>query len=540
MRIRRPTPAHKPFLNAALLTHFLVGAFSLYIGFSLGVASVDHTACNNKNDILASSASRKDVASPSCPDAGAKARKKDGDSSNIDSFFQGGSALVDREDFRHYLDTGIPMNPSAKGNDKVLVFYSSEYARPNVSSSEPSIEESFQQCEQVKIVVTNRNAKRDCIAVVGGWDSYSIHRFLRISHTFGEKVSLANPLRQVGRLHTDKGIYQKPPSGVDQDKDYNKDLVEYLSSMEETLERLAPIAKRAANDQNQITILVCNYGQSEFVNNFVCSARAQGIDLSHILLFATDRETYALSKSLGLHTFDVQDAFGKIPKEHSKQYGGKIFRRVMLAKVYCVHLINQLGYDLLFQDVDIVYYRDPLPYFAENFEDFDVIFQDDGNRQQRYAPYSPNSGLYYVRYNERTRYLFSVFSRMGDSILTSGSHQGALTALLNEHANTRGLTVKVLGRDDDEGQLFPGGYHYHMRSQYMKDLFRGKENPILFHMSWTKDKGKCLLTMLCNSFPSLFSRLTLCSFSQQTEVFPDDRKLVSRRGCRSWTGRVYG
>jgi hypothetical protein len=41
----------------------------------------------------------------------------------------------------------------------------------------------------------------------------------------------------------------------------------------------------------------------------------------------------------------------------------------------------------------------------------------DGARSNRYAPYSPNSGFYYVRYNPRTLYFFSVFMRMGDSVI---------------------------------------------------------------------------------------------------------------------------
>jgi len=91
---------------------------------------------------------------------------------------------------------------------------------------------------------------------------------------------------------------------------------------------------------------------------------------------------------------------------------------MMLSKVYCVHLVNALGYDVLFQDVDVVWYRDPLPYFhSPESRDFDFYFQDDGAHTNRYAPYSPNSGFYYVRYNDRTRYFFEVFLRMGELIL---------------------------------------------------------------------------------------------------------------------------
>lgn len=164
----------------------------------------------------------------------------------------------------------------------------------------------------------------------------------------------------------------------------------------------------------------------------------------------------------------------------------------MMAKVYCVHLINMLGYDLLFQDVDVVWYQHPLKQFFDKPSasgNYDIYFQDDGARSNRYAPYSPNSGFYFVRHNDRTEYFFSVFARMGDLILQSGSHQSALNSILCEHASWRGLKVKVFGRDDPVvGQKFPGGFHYHQRREFMRRLVTGKSKPYIFHMSWTKNK----------------------------------------------------
>ncbi len=48
----------------------------------------------------------------------------------------------------------------------------------------------------------------------------------------------------------------------------------------------------------------------------------------------------------------------------------------MLAKVICVHLVNDLGYDLLFQDVDISWYKNPFNFFnSPDNSGFDVYFQ---------------------------------------------------------------------------------------------------------------------------------------------------------------------
>jgi hypothetical protein len=181
--------------------------------------------------------------------------------------------------------------------------------------------------------------------------------------------------------------------------------------------------------------------------------------------------------------------FGDMPAAEAKHYGDRAFVAMMFAKVVCVQMINFLGYDLLFQDVDVVWYKNPLEYFHDTtneFHEFDMYFQDDGAHSTRYAPLSANSGFYYVRYNARTKYLFTSLLYNGDQILTSHSHQEALVQTMNEHSSLFGLRVKVLSRDMDE---FPGGWHYHKHNKdYMMKVVKEEVSPIIFHMSWTKNK----------------------------------------------------
>ena len=160
----------------------------------------------------------------------------------------------------------------------------------------------------------------------------------------------------------------------------------------------------------------------------------------------------------------------------------------MIAKVLCVQLINHLGYDLLFQDVDVIWYKNPLEYFHDatnSNHNFDMYFQDDGAHSPRFAPYSANSGFYYVRNNEKTRYLFTSLLYHGDMIAESRSHQQALIQLLANHASLFGLRVKVLGRDVGE---FPSGWHYHRQKEFMREIMTEKVVPEIFHINWTNNK----------------------------------------------------
>lgn len=60
--------------------------------------------------------------------------------------------------------------------------------------------------------------------------------------------------------------------------------------------------------------------------------------------------------------------------------------------------------------------------------------------------------------------------------------------LLADHSSSTGLRVKVFDRDSYLGQEFPGGFHYHKRSEFMRTFIAGDRSPYIFHMSWTENK----------------------------------------------------
>ena len=136
------------------------------------------------------------------------------------------------------------------------------------------------------------------------------------------------------------------------------------------------------------------------------------MDLSRVLLFATDAKTKNLAQNtLGLTTFYNPVIFSSIPtgggsSNNMGKFGDKNFGRIMLAKVYCVHLVNDLGYDVLFQDVDVIPLRpDVLDYFdtinIKNNKEFDLYFQYEHDFSRRQAPFCANSGFYFIKSNKK-------------------------------------------------------------------------------------------------------------------------------------------
>jgi hypothetical protein len=87
------------------------------------------------------------------------------------------------------------------------------------------------------------------------------------------------------------------------------------------LEKLKVVADpvAAASNTNSIIVLVCNYGQSELLLNFICNARNKNFKLNSVLVFATDIETYDLMTSFNIAVFYDEDNYGTMPKREARQ-----------------------------------------------------------------------------------------------------------------------------------------------------------------------------------------------------------------------------
>lgn len=432
-----------------------------------------------------------------------------------------GMARITKQDFTDSFDLGVPLDNNVE--DDILLLYQKTNALPEQVKrlykkkhpTNPTLEGAFEEliphisqpsealvnCETLHVILTDHSSRKQCVALVPQYESYHVMKYMRTAFdprtgkTSG-KPGPSHPLTLVSRGYQSNGVQQfLPPLQKHTDRLWDM-LGNYIKELPNVLAKLKPLAQSAATDDKTVIVMVCNFGQSELLMNFACSARASGFDLQKVLVFATDVETQQIAQGLGIKVFYDETNFGDMPSEAAGRYGDRKFTAMMMAKVFCVQLVSLLGYDVLFQDVDIVWFRNPLEYFhnqalANATTYFDMYFQDDGAHSTRYVPYSANSGFYYVRHNDRTQHFFNALLMAGDLVLKTDSHQQALIALLSEHASLFGLRVKVLDKNMEE---FPGGYHYHQKTgKYMRAFFADQVHPYLFHMSWTKNKDNKLL-----------------------------------------------
>lgn len=524
LQSRKGSHPTKKFPLSVICKYFFVSAVSFYVGFVTAYSkfAVDHKSENesynnsgttsrdmqsleskfkNKSheDELTIKALHNTIASLqknlSSNTSNANGADIKSSGSLFDSSFGGflhGVSKIERDDFFGTYDYGSPNDGSAPA----LLLYHGESTLPanptkakqaQISAVPMSAEEATKNCDFMHVVTVPKKRERMCTAVVQNFENWHVQKWMR-QGPHGGPLEVSQPLRSVNRGMMSKGSRAfKVPEKAKIEQHWQM-LTKYLGNFEEVSAQLKSIAEKVAV-KNTIIVLTCNFGQSELLMNFVCNAKAKGLDVSNVLVFPTDQETKDLAESMGLATFHDEKNFGHLPKAEAGHYGDRKFVAMMFAKAVCVHMISFLGYDLLFQDVDIVWYKNPLEYFHDptnEFKDFDVYFQDDGAHSPRYAPYSANSGFYYIRHNDLTRYFLTSLIYSADLILQSTSHQQALIQVMAEHASQFGMRVKVLSREMDE---FPGGWHYNRKKKdFMKSIAKGEITPIIFHMSWTMNK----------------------------------------------------
>eukprot|EP00978_Attheya_sp_CCMP212_P010841 scaffold26338_cov49-Attheya_sp.AAC.10 len=412
------------------------------------------------------------------------------DDSQIEAIVQqrvaaAGIAQVDKTELFAAFDNGFPESHGInRGSEEAFILYSGTPAMPTdaklqrkiiyddgVGVPVTDVAKATENCETLNFVTTQAyRGAAQCLVIAGHYESYHVRKWMRKKP--GEELQL------VGRGYQGAAKPDEFTPPKERALALNRErLQKYLNTLKDLEQDLKPILKRIAK-RKTVIVMVCNKGQSDLLMNFVCSSKARGFDISQILLFATDDETQKLATSLGLESYFDKRNFDDMPTEEAKRYGDRAFAAMMYPK-----------------DVDIVWYKDPLVAFHDTqspLHKFDVLFQDDGARSMRYAPYSANSGFYYVRYNPKTQYLLTSLLYHGDMIIGTGSHQQVLAALLTEHNSLFGLSVKVL-----KGEDFPGGFHFHSKSRasIFKDIATKTKLPYLFHMSWTENKDNKLLFM---------------------------------------------
>ena len=108
-------------------------------------------------------------------------------------------------------------------------------------------------------------------------------------------------------------------------------------------------------------LMVANAGVMDLVLNFMCSTSAAGIDMSSFVVFLGQEEYKDLVTAMGGKSM-FHPALGDMPAASAASYADRTFSRVMWLKVTSVYIALSAGFNVIFQDADLVWIQDPVPF----------------------------------------------------------------------------------------------------------------------------------------------------------------------------------
>lgn len=279
-----------------------------------------------------------------------------------------GQARVSRADYLNKFEYGTALDHNMNNNGKkeVFILYHSDRALPLDTESFGhkaakyqmdefpiiDVEDATKNCNELNTVVLDVSGGngRQCTAIIPGYPSWHLQRWGR-SNQRG-KIDSSLPLRHIGRgLQTNGMDKFGPPSSTLTEDNWEK-LKTFLDSVDDVLAELKPILENIVSSRdtsdlpdvnfnslyltmklhiiflygttldqarkNTIIVMVCNLGQSSLLTNFACNAKSKGLDISSVIVFATDEQTYKLAKGLGLAAFYDEKNFGDLPEKEAR------------------------------------------------------------------------------------------------------------------------------------------------------------------------------------------------------------------------------
>ena len=210
------------------------------------------------------------------------------------------------------------------------------------------------------------------------------------------------------------GFFRKVPKERGRERTKDK-LGVFLLNFKEIVQQFdAKFEKHGIKPGDDVVVMVVNEGEIDLFLNFACSCKLHHLSLNNVLIFSGSPEIVSFIEATGAMAL-YHEGYAAVSKKASVDYLDRVFVDMMWYKAFSIYLPLRKRVNVLFQDVDLVWFRNPMPYFHDWLEQnkarsdmsgshVDVFFSDDGQRSMRYTPFYANSGFYYMFASERSEY----------------------------------------------------------------------------------------------------------------------------------------
>ncbi|GLT67945.1 hypothetical protein SLA2020_402180 [Shorea laevis] len=251
-----------------------------------------------------------------------------------------------------------------------------------------------------------------------------------------------------------------------------------------------------ADKNKTIVLTVAGYSYKDMLMSWSC--RLRSLSVTNFLVFALDYETYQFAILQGLPVFSDPESAPRNISFNDCHFGTKCFQRVTKVKSRMVLTILKLGYNVLLSDVDVYWFRNPLPLLSSFGPTVLAAQSDEYNETGPInLPRRLNSGFYFVRSDGPS---VAALEKVVKHAATSGlSEQPSFyDVLCGEDGSNRlgdnkcvepetNLTIHFLDR-----KLFPNGAYLGLWGKENVTAACQKNGCLILHNNWISGRTKKL------------------------------------------------
>uniref|UniRef100_A0A5B7BT12 Nucleotide-diphospho-sugar transferase domain-containing protein n=1 Tax=Davidia involucrata TaxID=16924 RepID=A0A5B7BT12_DAVIN len=174
-------------------------------------------------------------------------------------------------------------------------------------------------------------------------------------------------------------------------------------------DKLESVLKKAAMANKTVIITTLNEAWAApnsildlFLESFRIGNQTSRL-LNHLIIVALDQKAYARCLALHPHCYSLSTEGIDFSGEAYFMTGD--YLKMMWTRIDFLHSVLKLGYDFVFTDADIMWFRDPFPRL---YPDADFQIACDNFRGNSYDLNNrPNGGFNYVKSNNRTVHFYN-------------------------------------------------------------------------------------------------------------------------------------
>ncbi|XP_023741964.1 uncharacterized protein At4g15970 isoform X2 [Lactuca sativa] len=184
--------------------------------------------------------------------------------------------------------------------------------------------------------------------------------------------------------------YSLPCSLIPCCGDTNLETVLKEASMEDKTVILTTLNKAWADPENSILDL--------FLESFRIGYKTSRL-LNHLVIIALDEKAFMSCKRVHSHCFALVTEGYDL--SHEAYFMTPDYLKMMWLRIDFLRSVLELGYNFLFTDADVMWFRDPFPHFHPN-TDFQIACDHYSGNSTDLKSNIPNGGFSFVRSNIRS------------------------------------------------------------------------------------------------------------------------------------------